>query len=162
MDSLPNSGIIGKLITSRATAVSRRSRIIQIAQLPTTIGLILCIVGGTDEASSNPSDRKNGPTYFKIGIAIFIIIYILLVTLTIITARDMRRTRYEENRIYTAVVIALPFIAVRMLYSVISVFTNSKTFSAVSGSPVVELCMALAEEFVVVVTYTAAGLLISL
>ncbi|RFU24021.1 hypothetical protein B7463_g12322, partial [Scytalidium lignicola] len=158
---MEGAGAIGKIVAKRATAISRRSRIIQIAQLPTTIALILCIVGGTDEASSKASDQAEGPKYFKIGIAIFMVIYVLLVGLTVITARDASRAPFGENRVYYAVAIALPFIAVRLLYSVLSVFTTMKAFSLTGGNTVVELCMALVEEFVVVVTYTAAGLMTS-
>ncbi|KFX88016.1 hypothetical protein O988_09188 [Pseudogymnoascus sp. VKM F-3808] len=164
MNSLASVGVVGKLsgiITKRATAISRRSRTIQIAQLPTTLALILCIVGGTDEASSNPSDRSDGPKYFKIGIAIFIVIYLLLVFLTLITAGDLHRAPAGERRVYIAVVVALPFIAVRLLWSILSVFTTFKSFSAAGGNTVVELCMALIEEFVVVVMYTIVGLTIS-
>ncbi|KFY57235.1 hypothetical protein V496_06509 [Pseudogymnoascus sp. VKM F-4515 (FW-2607)] len=152
---------VGNIITKRATAISRRSRIIQIAQLPTMIALILCIVGGTDEASSDASSRSEGPKYFKIGIAIFVVIYVLLVALTLITARDVHRALAGERRVYVAVAVALPFIAVRLLYSILAVFTSFKAFSSIDGNTAVELCMALLEEFVVVLMYTAVGLTIS-
>jgi hypothetical protein len=45
-------GILRK-ISGKATASSRRSRLIQILQIPTTIALILCISGGTDSVSSS-------------------------------------------------------------------------------------------------------------
>lgn len=125
------------------------------------IALILCIVGGIDEASSDLSDQQDGSKYYKAGIAIFIVIYFLLVGLTIITAWDLYRAPPGENRVYIAVAVALPFIAVRLLYSILSVYTSINAFSAVDGNTIVELCMALVEEFVVVAMYTAAGLAVS-
>ncbi|OBT96261.1 hypothetical protein VE01_05851 [Pseudogymnoascus verrucosus] len=118
MNSLASAGAIRKvsgIITKRATAISRRGCIIQIAQLPTTIALILCIVGSIDEASSNLSSRSDGPKYFKIGIAIFIVVYLLLVFLTLITARDVHRAPTRERRVYITVAVALPFIVARLL-----------------------------------------------
>lgn len=155
---LPVGGIIGKLVTSKATANSRRSRIIQVAQLPTMIALILCIAGGTDAASSSTSEQQSGTKDTKAGVIIFCIVYILLAFLAIITVTDVRKAERGEKRIYIAVMAALPFIAIRLLWSVISAFSHSKDFSVVNGKPVIQLVMATLEEFVVVVMYTVAGL----
>jgi hypothetical protein len=150
-----------KIITNRATANSRRSRIIQLAQLPTMIALILCIVGGIDESSTKPSEISTGKKYFKIGIIIFIVIYILLTALVIITMKDVGNAPRGEKRIYFAILGALPFIAVRLLWSILSVFSNNLTFSLNSSKPLVQLFMATLEEFIVVGLYTLAGLTVA-
>lgn len=153
-----NRGISG-LITKRATANSRRSRIIQVMQLPTMIALILCVVGGTDEGDSSPSEIKTGKKYTKIGIIIFLFVYLLLSSLVIITMKDVGNAMKGEKRIYFAVLCALPFIAVRLLWSVLSAFSHSRDFSLTnSGKPLIQLFMAVVEEFVVVCLYTLAGL----
>jgi hypothetical protein len=66
-------GIIGK-VAARASADSRRSRLVQLLQLPATITLILCIEGGTSEASSTvtPSNLASRQTNDKWGIVIFV------------------------------------------------------------------------------------------
>lgn len=148
---------IANIITNRATANSRRSRIIQIAQLPTTIALILCIVGGIDESDSKQSEINTGKKYFKIGIILFLFIYLLLSTLVIITMKDVGNAPRTEKRIYFAVLCALPFIAVRLLWSILSVFANNASFSIESPKPLVQLFMATIEEFIVVIFYTAVG-----
>jgi len=71
---------------------------------------------------------------------------------------EIRKTPAGERRILLAVLAALPFIAVRLLYSILSNFSNNTTFSLVNGNAFVQLAMATAEELVVVVIYTIMGL----
>ncbi|PVH77620.1 hypothetical protein DL98DRAFT_573643 [Cadophora sp. DSE1049] len=152
------SGIAG-LITKRATANSRRSRIIQVMQLPTMIALTLCIIGGTDQADSSPSEIKTGKKYTKIGIIIFLFVYLLLSSLVVITMKDIGNAMKGEKRIYFAVLCALPFLAVRLLWSLLSAFSHNTDFSLTgSGKPLIQLFMAVVEEFVIVCMYTLAGL----
>lgn len=155
----PGAGIVG-VISKRATADSRRSRIIQLAQLPAMIALILCIVGGIDEADTSASSIASGKKLFKAGIIIFLIVYILLLILVVITMKDFRNAPHVERRIYFAVAAALPFLAVRLLWSLLSVFSNNKEFAMFGGKPAIQLCMAVLEEFVVVCIYTTVGLTI--
>src|SRR4051812_30337017 len=98
------------IITKRATANSRRSRIIQILQLPAMIALILCIVGGIDETSTKPSDLTTGRKEVKIGISIFLVVYLFLAALVVFTVKDIGNAPTAEKRIYLAVVAAIPLI----------------------------------------------------
>ena len=126
------------------------------------IALILCIVGGTDEASiGNPSEISTGKKYTKIGVIIFLVIFLLLSALVIITMKDVGNAPRGEKRLYFAVLAALPLLAVRMLWSILASFSNNSTFSIQSGKPLVQLFMATLEEFGIVVMYTLAGLTIS-
>lgn len=165
MDTLSaTSGLFrigNRIITKRATANSRRSRIIQVAQLPTLIALILCIIGGTDAADGNPADLSSAQTKTKVGVIMFLCIYILLFVLVVITIKDVGKAPSGEKRIYWAVVLALPWLAVRVLYSILAAFTNSSTFSITGDHPLVQLFMATVEEFIVVCIYTLAGLTVS-
>ena len=122
------------------------------------IALILCVIGGTDATSSNPADVASGKKNVKIGVIIFLCIYLLLLLLTIITMKDVGNAPRGEKRIYIAVIAALPLLAVRLLWSVLSAFSNSSTFSILGGKPLVQLFMATLEEFFIVVFYTVAGL----
>jgi hypothetical protein len=153
---LPTSGI-ANIVTKRATATSRRSRAIQIITLPTTIALILCIAGGIDEAGTEVSKGKN---LTKVGIAIFLIVYILLFALSVITMKDVGNAPREEKRIYIVILIALPLIAVRLLWSILSAFGHSSDFSLNSPKPLIQFFMGTLEEFIVVVCYTTVGLII--
>ncbi|MCJ1403599.1 hypothetical protein MMC11_006822 [Xylographa trunciseda] len=152
---------VGNIITKRATAVSRRSRVIQIAQLPTMIALILCVVGGVDQASSDVSEHSTGQTYTKVGVAIFLVIYVLLFGLTVITAADLGNAPRGEKRIYFAVAATLPLLAVRLLYSILAAFTSISSFSIANPDPWVQLFMAVVEELLAVILYTLAGLTVA-
>ena len=76
----------------------------------------------------------------------------LLTTTAIHSVADM------DKRILYAVILALPFIFVRILYSMLAVFlTNQTTFTLVNGSAIAQLCMATLEEIFVVVVYLGVG-----
>lgn len=154
------SRVVG-LVTKRADANSRRSRTIQIAQLPTMIALILCVVGGLDEADSDASDISEGKKLTKIGVAIFLVVYLLLFALVVITMKDVGNAPRGEKRIYFAVLGALPLLAIRLLWSILATFGNNKDFSLNSSKPLIQLFMAVLEEFVIVCFYTLAGLTVS-
>ncbi|TVY18875.1 hypothetical protein LARI1_G004010 [Lachnellula arida] len=149
-----------KRLSGKATATSRRSRAIQLLQLPTTIALILCIVGGMDavSSSSTPKDRQTGIRDTKWGMGIFIAIYLILCTLTLVSVSEIRKTVSGERRVLLAVMVALPLIGSRLLWSVLCAFKGGKVFSVGDGSAVVQIAMADVQEVVVVLLYVVAGL----
>ncbi|KAF4631596.1 hypothetical protein G7Y89_g6533 [Cudoniella acicularis] len=153
-------GIIAKF-AGKASADARRSRLIQLLQIPTTIALILCIVGGMDEASTSStsaSDIAEGKTDTKWGIGIFIVIYVILCILAFISMFEVHKTARGEKRLLVAVVIALPMIGSRLLWSVLCAFKGGDIFNIQDGSAVVQICMANAEEVIVVLMYVLVGL----
>jgi hypothetical protein len=87
-----------------------------------------------------------------------IVAYVLLVVATIITSFHVSHAEHGERRLFTAIIIALPLILVRLIYSIFTTFTHNKSFNLLSGSPTVLLCVALIEEFLVVVCFEATGL----
>ncbi|KAJ6103639.1 hypothetical protein N7486_003861 [Penicillium sp. IBT 16267x] len=154
-------GIIGRLVSifsRRATATSRRSKVVQLLHLPALIALILAISGGTDQASSNVSDHASGKSETRAAIILFLLIYIAACLLFIITMRDLRTMVPSQQRIYICIFFALPLIAARLLYSLISDFGSDPKFSLIDGDPSVQLGMATFEEFLVVLMYTILGL----
>ncbi|KAL4942031.1 hypothetical protein BDV06DRAFT_222531 [Aspergillus oleicola] len=150
-------GLIIRIFSSRATATSRRSITVQLLHIPALIALGLAIGGGTNTASSDPSEQSTGKAETKGAIILFLVMYIALLLLWIITVRDVRKMDGPQKRIYFAVFVALPFLAVRMVYSLMSSFGSDKRFSMIYGDVGVRLGMATIEEFVVVVLYTVLG-----
>ena len=71
---------------------------------------------------------------------------------------NIRELPWGEKRILIAVLAALPLLAIRLLYSLLSDFANNNTFSILDGDATVQLCMALIEEMIVAVIFLAAGL----
>ncbi|KAJ5382127.1 hypothetical protein N7517_000038 [Penicillium concentricum] len=153
------TGRLMKIYSKRATATSRRSKVVQLLHLPALIALILAISGGTDQASSDISDHASGKTKTRVAIILFLAIYVATCTLWTITVRDIGIMVSSQNRIFFCVLLALPFIAIRILYSLISDFGNNHQFSIVDGDTRIQLVMATLEEFVVVLMYTIVGLI---
>lgn len=147
------------IYTSKATAVSRRSKIIQLIQIPALIALILAISGGTDQASSNVSDQHSGKTETRAAIILFLIIYLAVCFFWVITVRDLGKMASSQKRLFLGIFLALPFIAVRLLYSLITDFGNNPKFSFVDGDAAIQLGMATIEEIIVVLMYTILGLM---
>lgn len=125
------------------------------------IALILCIVGGIDQShTTKPSDISTGHKYTKIGVIIFLVVYLILAVMAIITMKDVGNAQRGDKGIYFAVLAALPLLAVRLLWSILCAFTtNSKYFSLTSNKPLVQLFMAVLEEFFIVCMYTFVGLI---
>ncbi|OIW24602.1 hypothetical protein CONLIGDRAFT_692019 [Coniochaeta ligniaria NRRL 30616] len=148
---------VGRIYTKRATATSRRSRAVQLLHIPALIGLILAISGGTDEASDNASDHAGGQTKVRVAVVLFLLIFLAALLLWAVTLRDFRNMQAGQTRIYLCVMVAMPLIAVRLLYSLISNFGNSPQFSLIHGDEAIRLGMASVEEFLVVIMYTILG-----
>ena len=72
-------------------------------------------------------------------------------------------TRYSlvekgEHRLIIAVAISVPFILIRLIYSLLVVFANNRRFNIVTGSVTINLVMAVLEEFVVTILCISVGL----
>ena len=63
-----------------------------------------------------------------------------------------------EHRLIIAVAISVPFILVRLIYSLLVVFANNPRFNIVTGSVTINLVMAVLEEFVVAILCIGVGL----
>ncbi|KAJ5970117.1 uncharacterized protein N7479_000035 [Penicillium vulpinum] len=148
-----------KIYSKRATATSIRSKIVQLLHIPALIALVLAISGGIDQTSSNISDHASGKTKTRAAIILFLAIYVATCTLWAMTVQNVRLMESSQNRIFFCVLLALPFIAIRVLYSLISDFGNNHQFSVADGDPRIQLVMATLEEFVVVLMYTILGLI---
>ena len=149
-----------RAITRTGTAVSRRSRFIQLLQLPGTAGLILCIIGGVNQTSANVSDQKQGKTLLKAGILIFLAIYVCLVALAAKSATEFNRIPADEKWILVVVLAALPLLAVRLIWTLLAYFSEIQTFAIIGGSIVARILMATLEEFLIVIAFTVVGFMV--
>jgi hypothetical protein len=145
--------------TKKATATSYRSKSVQLLHIPALIALILAISGGTDQSSSDISEHATGRTETRAAIILFLLIYIATCFLWVITVGDLHKMEGSQRRIFVCVLLALPFIAVRLLYSLIADFGHNPHFSLINGDIKIQIAMATLEEFVVVCLYTVLGLI---
>jgi hypothetical protein len=87
-----------------------------------------------------------------------IVAWVFLVIATALTSFSVSHAEHGERRLFTAVALSLPFLLVRLVYSVFSTFTTKKEFNLLDGSPTILLCVALIEEFIIVLLFEGIGL----
>lgn len=126
-------------------------------------GLILAIIGGTDQFSSNAHDVSNGHTYTKAAIIIFLVIFLALAAIVVLTMLHVDRVMGSERRLVVAGVASLPFILVRLIYSTISAFDyKSPNFSIISTKQeavILQGILSVLMEFIVVAIFLVTGFL---
>ena len=130
----------------------------RLIQLLITLGLILSIAGGS---SGQPYPSDGGgikiSTSSKVGIILYIAAYAALCFICLLSTENLVQAESGEKRLALVVVLALPFIAVRLAYSALAVFVHDRDFNVVDGSVRFLVGMAVLEEFMVVVMYLVAG-----
>jgi hypothetical protein len=159
---LATLGLLSRLITSIESTGKNMvaTRIIKLIELALLVGLIVGIVGGVnagDDAAKPPYKYQPG-TLSKVGTAIFVACYAATVLVTILTSFHTNSAEPGERRIIYAILFALPFLFVRLVYSCFSTFSHDKHFSLLGGSQTILLFVAVLEELVVTITYLAVGL----
>lgn len=120
------------------------------------LALIICIVGGSFLTDGSVSTGKN---LIKAGLIIFLIIYICLFVLIAKSASELSSLPAGGNRILLALIVALPLLGVRILFSLLAYFSTISTFSPSNGNIFVRAFMAILEEILIVIAYTSAGIL---
>jgi hypothetical protein len=123
------------------------------------VGLILGIVGGTS-GNHSPNGTVQVQTTSKVGIILYLVGFAAMVIILFVSAPQTGAVPPKERRVPVAVAFAMPFILVRLLYSVLSVFVHNHIFNVFNGSVPAWVVMSVLEEFVVVVTYLILGLLV--
>lgn len=88
---------------------------------------------------------------------LYVVAYVALVLVTLITAPKLLKGVTTSKRIMLAVILALPLILVRLIYSLLVVFHHGYDFNTISGSVVVWALMAVMEEILVVLIYLFVG-----
>lgn len=125
-------------------------------QIISLVGVILAVVGGIN-SSSAPIPTKFDPKT-KVGVVLFVVAWLGLCLVLAIIASRISSVELGEKRLVLAVAVSVPFIFVRLLYSLLSSFSKNKDFSSIRGSVIINLVMAIIEEFVVVVVLLGTGL----
>lgn len=134
----------------------------KILHLITTIGFILLIIGYTDSDGIFPTSTNGTSTTqtatldvkAKIGDCIFVFVTIAIAFLTIISIRSAQTT--EARRIYQFILLALPFMAARMVYITYESFTKDPFHRTLWVKIVFQFIMEIA----VVVIYFVLGFVI--
>src|SRR5271154_1852608 len=118
----------------------------RVTQIVITVGLILSIVGGTNSIS--PSGTFTVQTTSKVGVLLYVVGWAILTLRTIFTIPQFS-SHTGEKRLAIAVIIALPFIAVRINFPPLAFFLHHPDFRLNHGSVTIRVVMAVLEEFLV-------------
>ena len=129
--------------------------VLKIVQTPAVIGFILCIVGAT--SASNPTHIEQEPTV-RAGIILYLVVFVMLCVLALIAVCCRHKVLDQERTFTKAVVAALPFILIHIVYSLCAAISNNSTFNPATGSTTVSLFMSVLEEMAVVAIYVYTGL----
>ena len=120
---------------------------------------MLAVIGGTKLSSTDHDKEQTGQKYEKAGGVVFLLSYIGLLGLAMLTMIEIRNLPWGERRVLIAVLAALPLLAVRLLYGLLADFKDDSTFGILGGNATVQLCMAILEEMVVTVFFLVAGVM---
>lgn len=152
-------GLLSRLLDNiqKSTKTLLKTRVLKLVELLILVALILGIAGGIESSSSIAKGSYNPNNLVKAGIALFIISFVAIVVATIMVAFYVSHADKGEKRIFVAVAISIPFILVRLIYSIMVTYTHVRIFNQLTGSPTALLCVALLEEFIVVIIYEGIG-----
>jgi hypothetical protein len=154
-------GLISRCLDSIHKSVNTfvDTRILKIIELLILVGLILGIVGGIDAGNTFETTGTYQPgTLNKAGTSLFIVSYLCIVLATVLTFFSISHAEEGEKRLLFAVAVSLPFLLVRLIFSIFSTFTKNKNFNLLDGNVTVLLCVALIEELIVVLVFEGVGL----
>ena len=120
------------------------------------VGVILAVIGGINSSNAAVPGKVDPKT--KVGVVLFFLAWLGLCALLAILAIRISSVEQGEKRLLLAVAVSVPFVFVRLLYSLLGSFSKNREFSSISGSVTINLCMAVIEEFVVVVVLLGTGM----
>ena len=127
----------------------------QFTHLPCILGLVLAIYGGTKLTS----DESTAIKFLKVAAFLFLLTLLMLVGVAGATYPYFAPMATGEARIYFAVLLSLPLLAVRTVYTILADFENNSTFSVLNGNAYVQLGMAIIEEMIITIIYLVVGVL---
>lgn len=153
-------GII-KRVNEGMHAHSFPPKFINLVHLPILVGLVLAIFGGMKLFDTNPASVNTGVTYTKAAIMLLLVSLIALSVISIFTFMQIRHIMAGEKRLVFASLAVIPFLVVRIIYSIVVDFDRSSTlFSLISdrnAAVVIQAIMSVAMEFAVVLIFLIAG-----
>jgi hypothetical protein len=136
-------------------------KFISLVHLPILVGLVLAISGGTKLFDTNPASVNTGVTYTKAAIMLLLVSLIALSVISIFTFMQIQHIMAGEKRLVFASLAVIPFLVVRIIYSIVVDFDRSSTlFSLISdrnAAVVIQAIMSVAMEFAVVSIFLIAG-----
>lgn len=118
------------------------------------------IIGGVKEFDGIDSSHNIGVNLIRACIILLLVVFLALSLTTLVTLLAISAIAKGERDILYALTCSIPFIFLRLIYSMLVNFDGSDPKFAISTSDVVtEACTASLGEFVTIILYLGAGLL---
>ncbi|KAJ3556317.1 hypothetical protein NM688_g2095 [Phlebia brevispora] len=153
----------------------RLQLVFRLLHLAANVALILAIVGGVKAGTDTDiSDIQNGISLRHAGVILFVIVFVFIALITGYLWANKSRVLMQRRKLLLAVTSTLPFLAVRVIYTVCSAFAPTgipgvtsgnaslASFNSLTGSFVIYLIMSVLMELIAVGIYVTAGVLLPL
>ncbi|KAG1757965.1 hypothetical protein EDB19DRAFT_1660046 [Suillus lakei] len=112
---------------------SRYNNLFRLLQLLGMAALILTIIGISVASSSSSSSSAN--IIRRTGVILFAVLYVILVGICLFLWTQVHSVMQYRKQLLKAISVALPLLAVRMLYSILSTFSSSTFAISTTSSP---------------------------
>jgi hypothetical protein len=127
-------------------------------QIPFQAAIVILAKG----ASNSTADLSDGAPYSpqiwtKVGIMLCVAGFFVMAILTFVMVRRQSHTTPTEHQLLHTVIRSLPFLFIRLMYTILSTFMDRNVFKSYEGNVHVISLMALLPEMIVVVIYMAEG-----
>ncbi|KAG9314699.1 hypothetical protein JVU11DRAFT_5506 [Chiua virens] len=153
-----------EIITEGADGERKFPYLFKILHLVGIAALVLMILGITSSNSGSTAETER-----RVGVLLFAGLYIALIAVTALQWGIRYQLMKFRKQLLIVVSTALPFLAVRTLYSILSTFSSSSftgssdsnsalaKFNMFTGSWQIYVVMEVVMEYIIVLMYTLAG-----
>jgi hypothetical protein len=127
-------------------------------QIPFEAAIGICAKG----ASNSTADLSNTgiyrpQTWTKVGIMLCVAGYVIMATLTGTMLRRQSHAELEDKRLLHTVARTLPFLFIRLIYTILVTFLDRNVFKSYNGNVLVVGLMSVLPEMIVVINYMVEG-----
>ncbi|KAJ5176845.1 uncharacterized protein N7482_002722 [Penicillium canariense] len=132
--------------------------ILRIIQTPCAIGLILCIVAATNASSAADIYQQD---LLRAGVILFFVVLVALSLLYVAAAIGYQKTGRGERQLVIGLGASLPFLLVRIIFSLVECFGSHAPGSILASNPsgeFLQLFLANLEEMGVTLIYILTGM----
>jgi uncharacterized membrane protein len=97
-------------------------------------------------------------TETKVGVIIYLVAWIGLLFVVFMMYARYSGIEQGEHRLVWAVLVCVPLLLIRLVYSMISTLGHNSSFSMITGNVTIQLVMVLIEEIIIVYIMLITGL----
>jgi hypothetical protein len=156
---LTTLGLLNRVYNALATKYPTRVKAgyFWLLQIPLEAAIGICAKG----ASNSTADLSNGPyrvqIWTKVGVTLCTFGFLVMAILTCCMGRRRSHLEPDEWRLLHTVIRSMPFLFIRLIYTILATFMDRNVFRTFEGDVLVVGLMAVLPESIVVVVYVVEG-----